>query len=81
MRQIRGLIHALHPAETADLLESLPPTQRAIVWKLVDGDDEGDVLVAPNEEVRATLTQEMDFEQLVAASPALELHDLTVPFH
>ena len=76
MRQVRSLILALHPAETADLLESLPPTQRAIVWELVAGEDEGEVLVALNEEVRATLIQEMDFEQLVAAAAGLDLDDL-----
>jgi magnesium transporter len=81
MRQVRSLIHALHPAETADLLESLPPTQRAIVWELVAGDDEGEVLVALNEEVRATLIQEMDFEQLVAAAAGLDLDDLADLFN
>ncbi len=81
MRQVRGLVHALHPAETADLLESLPPTQRAIVWELVDGEDEGDVLVALNEEVRARLIQEMDFEQLVAAASGLDLDDLADLFN
>lgn len=81
MRQVRSLILALHPAETADLLESLPPTQRAIVWELVAGDDEGEVLVALNEEVRATLIQEMDFEQLVAAAAGLDLDDLADLFN
>ncbi len=81
MRQVRSLILALHPAETADLLESLPPTQRAIVWELVAGEDEGEVLVALNEEVRATLIQEMDFEQLVAAAAGLDLDDLADLFN
>jgi len=81
MRQVRSLIHALHPAEIADLLESLPPPQRAIAWELVDGEDEGEVLVALNEEVRATLIQEMDFEQLVAAAAGLDLDDLADLFN
>ena len=76
MRQVRGLIHALHPAETADLLESLPPIQRPIIWELIDAEDEGEVLVALNEEVRATLIQKMGSEQLVAAAAGLDLDDL-----
>ena len=76
MRQVRGLILALHPAEIADLLESLPPPQRGIVWELVDTEDEGEVLVSLNEEVRATLMQEMDSEELIAAVAGLDLDDL-----
>ena len=76
MTQVRGLVHALHPAEIADLLEALPPAQREIVWELVDTEDEGEILVALNEEVRATLIQEMDAEELVAAAAGLDLDDL-----
>ena len=76
IRQVRDLVDALHPGEIADLLEALPPTQRDIVWELVDRKDAGEILVALNEEVRATLIQEMDSEQLVAAAADLELDDL-----
>jgi len=76
MRQLRGLIHALHPAEIADLLESLPPPQREIVWELVDAEDEGEVLIALNEEVRGTLIERMDSDELVAAATGLDLDDL-----
>ena len=76
MHQERGLVHALHPAEIADFLESLPPPQRVIVWELVDKKDEGEVLVALNDEVRAMLLQKMDSEQLVAAVAGLDLDDL-----
>ena len=75
-RQVRDQLHALHPAEVADLLESLPLAQRRIVWELVDSQDEGEILVALNEEVRATLIQEMDSDQLVAAATKLHLDDL-----
>ncbi len=76
MRQVRSLILALHPAEIADLLESLPPSLRRVVWELVDTDDEGEVLVSLNEEVRSTIIQEMDSKQLVAAATSLDLDDL-----
>ncbi|MEE9571089.1 MAG: magnesium transporter [Gammaproteobacteria bacterium] len=76
LTQVRGLVHALHPAEIADFLEALPPAQREIVWELVDTEDEGEILVALNEEVRATLIQEMDSEELVAAAAGLDLDDL-----
>jgi magnesium transporter len=74
--QLRRLVQDLHPAETADFLEALPPTQRKIVWELIDAEDGGEVLVALNEEVRATLIQVMNSEELVAAAAGLELDDL-----
>ncbi len=75
-RQVRDQLLAFHPAEVADLLESLPPAQRRIVWELVEPGDEGEILVALNDEVRATLIQEMNSEQLVAAAAGLHLDDL-----
>ncbi len=76
MRQLRRTVNALNAAEIADLLESLPPAQREIVWELISTEDEGDVLVELNDEVRATLIGEMDTEELVAATANLELDDL-----
>lgn len=76
MRQVRRLVNALQPAEIADLLESLPPTQREIVWELVLPEDEGDVLVELNDEVRSSLISGMDAQALVAAATNLDLDDL-----
>ncbi len=74
--QVRDLVRDLHPAEIADLLEALPPAQRKIVWELIDTEEQGEVLVALNEEVRATLIQDMGSDELVAAAAGLELDDL-----
>jgi len=76
MRQVRHLVNALNPAEIADLLESLPPAQRGIVFELIAPEDEGDVLVELNEEVRTTLIGSMATERLVAAAANLDLDDL-----
>ena len=76
MRQILRLLNVLNPAEIADLLESLPPTQRAIVWELVDMEDEGGVLVEVNDEVRNSLISRMDSAEVVAAAASLDIDDL-----
>ena len=52
LRSARLMIHSLHPAEVARLLESLPRRERAVLWEMVDPDDEGDVLVEVADEVR-----------------------------
>ena len=42
--KVHRQVNAMHPAEIASLLESLPPAQREVVWDLVDPELEGDVL-------------------------------------
>jgi magnesium transporter len=73
---MRQMILALHPAEIANLLESLPPAERQLVWGLVSKDDEGEVLLEVNDEVRATLIRDMDQAQLVAATEGMDLDDM-----
>ena len=77
--RLRGadrMVDAMHPAETALLLESLPPAQRALVWELVDAGVQGDVLVELSEEVRSELLAEMQPHELVAAAEGLAVDDL-----
>jgi magnesium transporter len=74
--QVQALITALHPAEIALLLESLPQPERAVVWQLISDEDEGDILVELNDEVRTRLIGEMPTEEVVAATEGMELDDL-----
>src|SRR6188508_726970 len=70
------MIAAMHPAEIALLIESLPPAQREVVWNFVEPEIEGDVLVELNENVRQSLIDGMDAEELLAAAENMELDDL-----
>lgn len=76
MRTARLMIHSLHPAEIARLLESMPQRERALLWELVASDDEGDVLVEVSDEVRDGLIKGMNEEQLIAAAEGMEIDDL-----
>jgi magnesium transporter len=70
------LIGAMHPAEVARLIESLPPAQREVVWNFVEPEAEADVLVELHENVRQSLIDGMDAEELLAAAGNMELDDL-----
>lgn len=76
LRQVGKMINELHPAEIALLLESLPPAQRRVAWELVDEEYDGDVLAHLNDEVRAGFLQEMDANELVAATEGLDSDDI-----
>lgn len=73
---VRRLVNTLSPAEVASLLETLPHDQRLIVWGLVDPEDDGEVLVHVDDEVRESLISDMDPDELVAAAETLDVDDL-----
>ncbi|MEO0952657.1 MAG: CBS domain-containing protein, partial [Pseudomonadota bacterium] len=76
MRAARRMVAGLRPGEIARLLESLPYTERRVVWELVDRDFEGEVLVELADDVRDSLIREMDVEQVVAATEGMAVDDL-----
>ena len=73
---VRRLVNTLAPAEIGNLLESLPPGKREVVWGLVDAADDGEVLLHVGDEVRESLIADMDPDELVAAVEDLDIDDL-----
>jgi magnesium transporter len=73
---VRRLVNTLSAAEIGNLLESLPPAKRTVVWGLVDAEDDGEVLVHVGDEVREGLLAEMDPDEIVAAVEDLDIDDL-----
>ncbi|SVE60067.1 uncharacterized protein METZ01_LOCUS512921, partial [marine metagenome] len=76
IRTAQMLISSLHPAEIARLLESLPQTERTLIWKMVDPDISGEVLVELADEVRDRLIESMNTDEVVAALDGMQLDDL-----
>lgn len=76
MRSAQRLIGNLSGTELARLLESMPLSERAIVWEMIPADIEGDVLVEVADEVRHGLIRGMEAEELVAATEGMALDDL-----
>jgi len=73
---VRRLVNTLNPAEIGNLLESLPPGKREVVWGLVDPEDDGEVLVHVGDEVRESLLADMDPDEIIAAVEDLDIDDL-----
>ncbi|MGD9598889.1 MAG: magnesium transporter [Steroidobacteraceae bacterium] len=76
LRTAHRMVNALHAADIALLLESLPPAQREIVWEIVDPELDGEVLLELSDSVRAGLMHEMGPEELVAATEGMAVDDL-----
>jgi magnesium transporter len=73
---VRRLVNTLSPAEIGNLLESLPPGQRTVVWGLVDPEDDGEVLLHVGDDVREGLIADMDPDEILAAVEDLDIDDL-----
>ncbi len=73
---VKRSLHALHPAEIARLVESLPRNERSVIWGMVDPEDRGETLLHLPDSVREDVIQRMDVADLVAASKGLRIDDL-----
>jgi|APTNR8051073442_1049403.scaffolds.fasta_scaffold15909_1 magnesium transporter len=76
LKRVGKLLHRMHPAKVAGLLESLPPAERSQAWSMVETERAGRVLSFLHDEISAALAQELDLEDLIAAVQHLELDDL-----
>ncbi len=80
-KRARRLLKTMHPAEIANILESLPPAERNNAWQLVDIEIEGEVLIHLHQGVRTGLIQATDTEDLIAATQTMDLDDLADLLH
>jgi magnesium transporter len=71
-RRVRGL----HPADIANLLESLPPDDRMVVWGQLTALLAGHALVEVSPEVRGPLIEHTSRERLIEALRELDADDL-----
>ncbi|HEU4620771.1 MAG TPA: magnesium transporter [Burkholderiaceae bacterium] len=74
--ELRTVLDALHSADVAYILESLPLEDRLQVWELVKAGRDGSILLEVSEAVRATLIASMDRDELVAAVEGLDADEL-----
>ena len=76
LKRVGKILHGMHPAKVAGLLEALPPKERVDAWSMVETDRAGKVLSYLHDESCASLALEMDPEDLVVAARRLDLDDL-----
>jgi len=74
--QLQSLLGQTHPGQLADLLEAMPPKKRRQLWDLISEDQEADTLALLHDEVRNSLIDKMELEELVAAAEQMDANDL-----
>lgn len=77
LEQVKRTINSgLAPAEIAHLIESSPPKFRKMLWRMIEKDNEGEVLQHLNDEVSALFLSEMSPEELVHLTSELDTDDV-----
>ena len=74
--QVRQMLSSMPPAEIAHFIESTPHRERAVLWKLVNKEDEVEILQYLNDEVREQFLHEIDPEALIASLSQLDTDDI-----
>jgi magnesium transporter len=75
-KALTQLFDTLEAAEIAHVLESLPDTRRAGIWKLLPEEIRGEVLAHLGEVARLSLVENIDRVDVVYAASGLETQDL-----
>lgn len=73
---LRLALADLHPADIADVLESIPLDQRQRVFAQIDSALIGEVLIEVSEGVRHNLLKNLDSQSLIAAAKTLDTDDV-----
>ena len=74
--ELQSEVDALHPADIAYILESLPTDERLEIWNLVKADRDGEILLEVSDAVRESLLADMDKPELLAAAEQLDADEI-----
>ena len=69
-------LQTLHAADIANIIESLPPTKRRVLWDVVSPERESEILVLLHEEARSAIINKMELSEVVAAAEQMDMGDL-----
>jgi len=76
LNHTRHMLNTLSPPDIAHLIESSPPKERHILWKLVDTEFEGDVLQELDEDIQKLFLKDMDSQQLAHLTEGMDVDDV-----
>ncbi len=76
LAELKKRLAALHPADVAYILESLPLEDRLLVWEQVRADSDGEILLEVSDSVRESLIASMDNAELLAAAESLDTDEI-----
>ena len=74
--ELRIMLNALPAADMAHLLESSPPKIRSLIWRLIDQEQEGDILQELSDDVRQFFLERMNIAELKSILEGQDIDDI-----
>ncbi len=74
--ELQRKLSSLHPADVAYLLEALPQEDRLLIWRQIDDERSGDVLLEVSDAVRGSLVEILERSELLRVLGSLDADDL-----
>lgn len=74
--QVRRLLNGLPAAEVAHIIESSPPKTRAIIWRLIDIEREGEILPDLSDEIQSQFLRNKASKEVLTITEGLEPDDV-----
>lgn len=75
LSEIRSLLLEVPASDIAHFIEASPPPRRAVIWKLIATEDQGEVLQYLNDEIRAEQLSQFDTKDIVQLIDELDNDD------
>jgi magnesium transporter len=73
---LKQKLDGLHSADIAYILEMLPVEERLMLWRLVESELDGQILLDVSDAVRETLISDMDTAELLTATGQLDTDEI-----
>ena len=74
--QVRRLLNGLPAPEVAHVIQSSPPKTRAIIWRLINSEREGEVLPYLSDEIQSQFLSSLDSQEVLTITEGLEADDI-----
>jgi len=75
LNQVQTLIADIPASDVAHLIESSPPARRAVIWKLLERDEQGEVLPYLSEDIRTEQLSQYEAKDIVQLLDELDNDD------
>ncbi len=75
LHEIRSLLLDVPASDIAHLIEASPPTRRAVIWKLIASENQGEVLQYLSENIRAEQLSQLETKDIVQLIDELDNDD------
>jgi len=77
LKQVARVVNkGLNPSDIAHLIESSPPKERALIWRLLEQDLRGDVLQYLSEDIQAHFLSKLNTQEVISVTEDLDTDDL-----